>query len=436
MRAAGFRSPLRHGTASLLLLAALFGAALAGCAQRDDVHGDATRHDDHHGTDSTANVLDDARPPHGSTAAPGSTDGTPAATAGEADRVHIDPGMLRDLRITTTAVESRAAGAAVEMLGELHVDEDRYAEVGTPIPARVVAVHAAPGQRVARGDVLIELESPDLGKARAAYQRAQARAALAQQTLARQKDLAAQRIVATRRVQEAQAAATEADAALRAAAAELHALGSDPREAAPEPSAASRFALRAPLDGVVIERAAIHGQLAEPARPLVRVGELSQLWLVAHAFERDAVRIAPGSEARVKLTALPGRELAGTVTLVGSSVEAASRTIPVRITVANADGVLRPGMSATARVALADPGGSILSVPAAALQRLADGWSVFLPVAESVFAIRPVGRGRDLGGEVEIVSGLRPGERVVVEGAFLLKAEAEKTRGAGAAHAH
>ena len=73
----------------------------------------------------------------------------------------------------------------------------------------------------------------------------------------------------------------------------------------------------------------------------------------------------------------------------------------MRIVVANPDGALRPGMSATARVPLADAGSSILSVPAAALQRLADGWVVFLPLGEGSFAVRPVGRGRDLGGEVE-----------------------------------
>jgi cobalt-zinc-cadmium efflux system membrane fusion protein len=75
-------------------------------------------------------------------------------------------------------------------------------------------------------------------------------------------------------------------------------------------------------------------------------------------------------------------------------------------------------------------------VPVASLQRLDDAWVVFVPRGEAVFEVRRVGRGRDLGGEVEIVSGAAAGERVVVDGAFLLKAEAEKARGEGAHHDH
>ena len=75
-------------------------------------------------------------------------------------------------------------------------------------------------------------------------------------------------------------------------------------------------------------------------------------------------------------------------------------------------------------------------MPAAALQRLDDRWCVFVPKDTGTFEVRTVGRGRDLGGEVEIVSGLQAGETVVVDGAFLLKAEAEKARGEGGHHDH
>ena len=155
-----------------------------------------------------------------------------------------------------------------------------------------------------------------------------------------------------------------------------------------------------------------------------------------HAFERDAIRVVPGAAARVSFAALPGRHVAGTVTLVGSQVDSSSRTIPIRIEVENADGALRPGMSASAWVPLGGAAEKIVAVPAAALQRSQEGWSVFVPRSPGEFEVREVGRGRDLGGEVEVVSGLAPGELVVVEGAFLLKAEREKARGAGGHHDH
>ena len=92
-------------------------------------------------------------------------------------------------------------------------------------------------------------------------------------------------------------------------------------------------------------------------------------------------------------------------------------------------------MSATVWLPVGE-GAPVLAVPAAALQRLGDKWCVFVPQAAGVFEARTVGRGRDLGGEAEILSGLKAGETIVAEGAFLLKAEAEKARGEGAGHDH
>jgi cobalt-zinc-cadmium efflux system membrane fusion protein len=105
--------------------------------------------------------------------------------------------------------------------------------------------------------------------------------------------------------------------------------------------------------------------------------------------------------------------------------------VPVRLEVPNADGVLRPGMSATVSLPVGETSGQVVAVPMAAVQRVADKWCVFLPRGPGAFEARPVGRGRDLGGEVEILSGLAPGDEVVVDGAFLLKAEFDKARGEG-----
>ena len=176
--------------------------------------------------------------------------------------------------------------------------------------------------------------------------------------------------------------------------------------------------------------------MTEAGRALFRIGNLDELWLVVHASERDAVRVRAGANARVTLAALPGQTLPGAVTLVGSQVDPSSRTITIRIEMENSDGALRPGMSASAWLPLGDTGVPLVAVPAAALQRTPEGWCVFLPRGEGRFERRGVGRGRDLGGEVEVVSGLEAGEKVVVDGAFLLKAEVEKARGGGEHHDH
>jgi len=344
--------------------------------------------------------------------------------------LRIDPEMLRDLRITTARAEARPAGETVSALGELRVNEDAYAEVSSPVPARVVKVLAGPGDVVKAGQVLVELHSPDLGKARAEYVAARARADLAQKTVERKRQLATDRIVPARELQEAEADAADAGAAVRAARASLGTFGTD--ESGGD---VSRIVLRSPVAGTVIERTAVRGQLTDPARPLFRVGDLSRLWLTVHAFERDAVRLKPNVTARVSFPALPGKGFGGTVTLIGSEVDTSSRTIPVRIEVANADGILRPGMSANASLPLGEGQGEVVAVPVAAVQRVEEDWVVFLPRGEGAFETRPVGRGRELAGDVEILTGLAPGETIVVEGAFLLKAEVDKSHGEGG-HEH
>jgi len=357
---------------------------------------------------------------------------------GEDDNlVRIAPEMLRDLKLTTAKAEAREAKQRVSALGELKVNENAYAAVSPPIPARVLALRAEPGQGVRAGQVLAELQSMELGRARADHESAAARAELARQTLERKRGLAAERIVSLGELQEAQAAAAGAEADLRAARASLAAFGvqgSTARGGDP-----SRFALHSPIGGTVIERSALRGETADPSRPLFRVADLSRLWLVVQASERDAVRLAEGSPVEVAFAALPGRTLRGTIARVGREVGPESRTVPIRIDLANEGGALRPGMSATALLPLSDSAGTVVAVPAAALQRIEDGWSVFIPRGprgEGTFEVRPVGRGRDLGGEIEILSGLEAGTIVVVDGAFLLKAEADKAHGGGEHHHH
>jgi membrane fusion protein, heavy metal efflux system len=354
----------------------------------------------------------------------------------EANTVEVDEGMLRDLRITTRAVESRPGGERVTLLGELAVDQGAYAQVGTPVAARVTRLFANAGDAVRQDQPLVELTSPELARARADYLSATARAGLADAALARKRALVAEKIAPLREVQEAEAVSGEARASLRTAAAAIAAFGVEPpNETAGAAVTASSpvFTLTAPVSGTVIERSAVVGQLLDPASPAFQIGNLSTLWLTVHAFERDAVRIRRGVVAQLSFPALPGQDFAGTVRMVGTQVETESRTVPVRIDVANRGGLLRPGMSATAALPVGDGGAPILTVPVAAVQRVRNEWCVFLPKDAGHFEIRRIGRGRDLAGEVEVLSGLASGEQIVVDGAFLLKAQAEKGE---AEHAH
>jgi len=347
-----------------------------------------------------------------------------AAARKEPELIKIAPDMMRDLRVTIGKAQARAAGETVSALGELHVNEDAYAEVASPVSARVTKVLARPGDVVAAGQVLVQLFSPELAQAHAEIDGAHARLEIVRNTAERKRGLAADRLITEREKLEAEAALTEAEAANNVAVSSLRRFGSAGNDSA--------LSIKSPIAGTVIDRTVVMGQLADPSKTLFRIGELSTLWLVAHVFERDAVRIEAGGSATASFAALPGKPFTAVIRAIGKEVDAASRTIAIRLDVANPDGVLRPGMSATVLLPLGATGNApVTVVPAAAVQRVGAAWAVFLPRGEGTFEARPIGRGRDLSGDVEVLSGLHPGDSLVVDGAFLLKAEADKAHGGG-----
>jgi len=412
MRSAATSTARGLGALAVLALLAGCGGSSSGAPPAAHEEGAPAGHDEHG---------DAARPDAG----PG--------------QLRVDATMLRDLHLTTAAVESRPAWESTPALGELVVVPSRYAEVGPLIAARVARIDAAPGDHVQAGQALAELESVELGRTRASAIAAEARLALARSELERTRGLAHERVASAQQLQQAEAEAATAEAEATAARAALSALGLD---SGADPGAApadglDRVKLVAPLAGIVLDSAAVLGRGVEAGQTLFRVADTSRLWLVAHAYERDALRVRAGAPVRVLLPALPGETLSGVVVRVGSEVEQASRTIEVRVELDNADGRLLPGLSATAWLPLGEEDDHLLALPAAALQPLGTGWCVFLPGAdEGLFEVRHVGRGRDLGGEVEVLSGLAAGEIVVVEGAFLLRAQADREQGGGGHHDH
>lgn len=342
----------------------------------------------------------------------------------EPQLIRIAPDMMRDLRVTTGKAEARAAGETVSALGELHVNEEAYAEVASPVSARVTKVLAKPGEVVKAGQVLAQLNSPELAQSRAEVEAAHARLEIARKNAERKRGLAADRLIPEREKIDAESALSEAEAAYNVSTSSLRKYGGGAGE--------SVLAIKSPIGGTVIDRTVVMGQLADPSKTLFRVGDLSTLWLVAHVFERDAVRVAIDRHAVASFAALPGKTSDAVIRSIGREVDAASRTIAIRLDVPNPDGILRPGMSATVSIPLGDVGdAAVIVVPAAAVQRVGSQWAVFIPHGDGAFEARPIGRGRDLSGEVEVLSGLKPGDVLVIDGAFLLKAEADKASGGG-----
>jgi cobalt-zinc-cadmium efflux system membrane fusion protein len=324
--------------------------------------------------------------------------------------------------VRVAEVETTSEPGATEATGRVAFDEGRVSRVGAPVSGRVVELRVQPGDRVKRGQPLLVIASPDAESAYADWVAARADDALAEKGLERQRRLLADQAVSAKEVLQAEGDATKARAAKARALARLEVLGIAPDDAGGRPS---RYLLRAPIDGVVVERPATPGMevRADSGTPLVTVADLSRLWVLADVYERDVASVSAGGRAEVRVAAWPGKVFEGKVTYVGDLVDPQSRTVKVRVEVQNPEQRLKPEMYA--RVALRGAAGApTLAVPSQAV--LSDGTAsaVMVALGDGRFERRTIEAGPERDGRVRVLAGLAPGERVVVDGAIYLGAAA------------
>jgi Cu(I)/Ag(I) efflux system membrane fusion protein len=330
--------------------------------------------------------------------------------------VVLDDGRQQEIGIRTGVVERRPAGDPVRALGKVAFDERGLADVTVKVQGFVRSLRAAQtGQRVARGQVLLTLYSPELYLAEQDYL-----AALQAQREARQGPV-------PDRADYLVAAAAQKLRLWDVDGGEINRLneGGEAREEVP---------VHSPVSGVVIERAVVQGAAVQPGMKLFRLASLGRVWVEAQVYQADLPRVRLGQRAAVRLTSLPGRVLAGKVSLIAPVLDPANRTAQVRIELANpaaAGGgpALLPDM--VAEVELAAPAGEVLMVPEGAVLFTGARTLVFVDTGGGRFHSREVRLGPRAGGGYTVLSGLAAGERVVTSGQFLLDAQGRLAGSAG-----
>lgn len=190
------------------------------------------------------------------------------------------------------------------------------------------------------------------------------------------------------------------------------------------------YTVTAPISGVVLARSASVGAVAGEGMALFEIADLSSLWVDLHIFGADAQHIVPG--VPVEVTRMSDGVTAETVlerVLPGTAT--ASQSTVARATLANTDGLWRPGSAVKARITV-EQQPVALAVPLTALQTFRDWDVVFIRIGDT-YEVRPVELGKRDGERVEILSGIKPGDQVVTEQSYLVKADIEKS---GASHDH
>ncbi len=306
--------------------------------------------------------------------------------------------------------------AALEVPGTVELDPRRVALVSSRIAGRLEKVLVVEGDAVAAGQPVAELFSPEFLAAQSDVQLSARRARMLA-TTADSAGATALAAAAVRRLELMAVSAPEIET-LRA--------GGTPQ---------TTLVLRAPFAGRVVKGHLIAGGSIEAGEPVVTIADLSEVDVVAQVPEVSLAAVRVGRRATITVAAFPELRFTGEVERLRDMLDEETRTVPAVLHVPNNGGVLRPGMYAAVRVETgAAEGGQVLTVPASAI--VTDGLSqvVFVNVGERTFERREVrteslsspGSVRTVGSRVRVLDGLRPGEQVVIRGAFTVKSELSK----------
>lgn len=326
------------------------------------------------------------------------------------------------IKVETLALQAFADSIAVT--ATIRPNQDRIARVAPRVEGRITSVSAKLGDSVRAGQSLAVLDSLALGEAQSALQQAQSNHRVAQSDFKRAESLSADEIIPQREFLKARSELEKASSELRAAQDRLRLLGG---AAGAGGTGVSTFSLNAPLAGVIVQKAAIVGELSTPAAPLFTVADLSRVWIEADLTEAALSKVRVGADATVTVAAYPGEQFKGRVTYVASLLDKDSRTVPARIEVDNKDGRLKPEMFATATIDTNGAKREALSVPDGAILLLQGQPTIFIAKGES-FESRAIEPGEKLSGRTVIKSGAAAGEKVVTAGAYALKARLFKSQ--------
>lgn len=358
----------------------------------------------------------------------------PAPKAGAEAGHDDDEGLIAmDAQRTRTAGVSLAeAGPAtvrsvLQLPGEIRFNEDRTAHVVPRVVGVAESVPANLGQVVKKGQLLAVLSSATVSEQRSELAAAQKRLALARTTHAREKQLWEEKVSAEQDYLLAQQVLREAEIAVSNAQQKLAATGAGAGGA----GGLNRFELRAPFDGVIVEKHLSVGEAVQDSTQVFTISDLRSVWAEMRVAASDLPAVRVGEKATVRATAFESAAT-GEVAYVGSLIGQDTRTAPARITLPNPDGVWRPGLFVNVELT-ASSQQVPLAVASAAIQRLEGTQTVVFVPVQGGFRAQPVRIGRTDAKNTEVLEGLKSGQPYVAEGSFVLKAELGK---ATAEHAH
>lgn len=316
--------------------------------------------------------------------------------------VRVSPARVQTLGVKTALAENKMLDAAVRAVGRIEVNERAIVDVAPRFEGWIERLYVnAVGDPVRRGQPLFSVYSPELQSA-------------------------GEELNIAERLQRSSAGSdpVAAESAARLADATRARLRNWEIAAPAGGKVPSRQTFNAPANGVVLEKRAVQGARFMAGEAIYRIADLSTVWVIADIFEQDLARVRVGQAATISLDAFPGHSFEARVDYLYPTLNSATRSTPVRLTLDNRDGLLRPGMFA--HVDLASAGAAPrVTVPISAVIDDGARQVVLLALDEGRFKPQPVKLGQRGRTEVEVLDGVLAGDRVVVSANFLIDSESQ-----------
>ena len=316
--------------------------------------------------------------------------------------------------------------------GRIEFNELNLSRIGANVTGRVSDILAVPGQIVKQGDILAKITSTELTQSQLAYLKAKSASQLADQAANRAQILYKEDVIALAELQRREAESSSAKAEFRAANDQLRVQGMD--QASIDRLAKSGVIesinnVIATIPGEIVERKINKGQVVQPAEALFTVADLSTLWAVSEVPESNSYLIRKGQKASLIIPALRNQEIEGVVAHVDSIVNPQTRTVVVRMELANKEGQIKPGMLATMLIE-SQPVDKLV-VPLGAIVREDNHDHVFIRLDDETYRMVAVKLGPEGKGFRPVISGLKDGQEIAIEGAYHLNTERKRQLSGG-----
>jgi cobalt-zinc-cadmium efflux system membrane fusion protein len=333
-------------------------------------------------------------------------------------------------QIETAVIDMKSVQPELILAGKGAYGEDRYSKISSPLQGRVVEVRAHLGDRVKVGDTLLIIDSPDITQAYSEFVKEASELEYATRAYELAKELYQTKALALKDLKQAENDVIKARAEFRRSKEQLLSLrvpSAELNKPLAQQRITSRFDMKSPLSGTVVERTVTPGQSvgADAAQVLFTVADLDRLQVVADVYERDLALVKVSQVARVNVEAYPGADFAAVVASIGDVVDPSSRTIKVRAWVDNHDHRLKPEMFARLRLDIGDAN-PFLAIPKESVVEVDGKYFVYLVEAPDKYVKREVRVSNVSNDFVRVLDGLSPGQRIVTKGAVLVKGQEVK----------